>query len=241
MIPQDTLKRWLLPVAGILGTAGLASLLSKGELVLTLISVSSALLLGLLYILLFFHFPKLTIWIVLTISGLLSVGAIYFFDKNSKISPATKTITLYDLNDWEKKIWKGPDHEGINLTRTPTLDAEVRSENQQWYRLVPAVQHESNGRTLRLALTIKISNADQLKPRLTLFSREWTQKSVNGYTEYTTIVDPVTYGRPCRVNESFGFERAQPGTYEIIYRIVGTDNNELEVRPKDTTVKLILK
>ncbi len=200
------------------------------------IGILILLFVGLLYV----NAPKRIIWFTLLGFGSILLLLVFFINRALSISPATKTITLYEMNNLEQ--WKGPENEPINLTLRNTLEAQDRPDNQERYILSPAIKHEINGETLRVTLTLKISSTDQLMPLSGgPFRREWIQKSVDGCIEYTTIIDSVTYGRPQKTNEAFFFKRSKPGSYKIIYKIVGTDSKGRDVKPEDLIVTMNLK
>jgi hypothetical protein len=238
---KENLSAWAFVIAALLGGAGLSGTISKGELTLSLICVALSLLLGMWGVFLTIHAPKEQVVCSLIISTMILYGGIYVFDRNSKISPANKTIALYEANDCGRKIWKGLDHVAINLMEHPLLQAETPPENLHTYILHPAIRHDSNGLILRIRLFLQIPDTCELKPLSWVFDRKnWVPPNkIDGATIYDTTLELIEDGA-FHPTAEFGFESPKGEACEITYRFYGTDDKGRAVMPKETKVTMIL-
>ncbi len=217
-------------------------MISKGELILSLVCVALGLLLGMWGIFLTVHAPKKQVFGWLIVSAIILFGAIYAFDWNSKISPVNRTIAFYEANDFGRKMWIGGDHEPINLMNHPILEAETPPEGKHSYILSPAIRHQSSGVRARVNLFLRVPDACQLKPMDWVYSRKkWAPPNKAGAdTEYHTIIDDVEDG-VFAPSAEFGFEVSMPRECRMIFTLYGTDNLGRKINRREILVKLILK
>ena len=173
---------------------------------------------------------------------ILSFGGIRIY-RFISTSPATKTISLYELNRHplgDIGDWKGTKFEPINISQTKQLESAIPKSyyNRGFYRLRPCMHQMSHGtKLLNVSLTLRI--ASDLKIEVQNQRPDWHHISKDGYEEYSTVLPEVGYRVIQPTPEWFTFNRSGHQSFQIIYRVEGKDELGRKVSPPDTTITLL--